>query len=43
MTLYYPDLSNNNWRSGQDLISFLAEMPKEGFAGVCHKVSEGNY
>ena len=43
MTLYYPDCSNNNWSSDQDAINFLAQLVPEGFSGMCHKVSEGNY
>lgn len=43
VTLFYPDVSNNNWNSGQQLTDFLAQLHPEGFAGVCHKVSEGNY
>lgn len=43
MTIFYPDVSNNNWGSTQDLIAFLSQLHGEGFAGVVHKVSEGNY
>ena len=43
MTLYYPDVSNNNWGSVQDLYNFLGQLKAQGFAGVCHKRSEGNY
>ena len=43
MTLFYPDCSNNNWSSVQDAISFLEQLVPEGFSGMCHKVSEGNY
>jgi hypothetical protein len=42
-TQFYPDCSNNNWGSVQDLINFLEQLAGEGFAGMCHKVSEGNY
>jgi Glycosyl hydrolases family 25 len=43
VTLFYPDCSNNNWSSTQDLIDFLSQLVPEGFSGMCHKVSEGNY
>ncbi len=43
MTLYYPDCSNNNWTSTQDALHFLTQLAPEGFAGMCHKVSEGSY
>jgi hypothetical protein len=43
MTLFYPDCSNNNWSSTQDTVSFLKQLVREGFSGMCHKVSEGNY
>jgi hypothetical protein len=42
MTLYYPDCSNNNWSSTQDLINFLSQLSSEGFAGVSHKVTQGS-
>jgi hypothetical protein len=42
-TLLYPDVSNNNWSSTQDLFNFLSQLVPEQFAGVCHKMSEGNY
>jgi len=42
MTLFYPDVSNNNWRNTSDAINFLSRLSGEGFAAVCHKVSEGN-
>lgn len=42
-TQFYPDCSNNNWRSVQDLTDFLSQLAAEGFAGMCHKVSEGSY
>lgn len=41
MTLFYPDVSNNNWRTTQDAINFLSRLAGEGFAAVCHKVTEG--
>jgi hypothetical protein len=41
--LYYPDVSNNQWASDADLISFLSQLKGQGFAGVVHKASEGNY
>ncbi|MGZ4662775.1 MAG: GH25 family lysozyme [Arthrobacter sp.] len=40
-TLFYPDVSNNNWTSVDQLIGFLSLLHVQGFAGVCHKVSEG--
>jgi hypothetical protein len=43
VTLFYPDCSNNNWSSAQDAINFLEQLVPEGFSGMCHKVSEGNY
>jgi hypothetical protein len=43
MTLFYPDVSNNNWSSDQDAIDFLEQLIPQGFAGVVHKVSEGDY
>lgn len=43
VTLFYPDCSNNNWSSPQDPIQFLEQLVPEGFSGMCHKVSEGNY
>lgn len=43
VTLFYPDCSNNNWSSTQDAIDFLTQLRPEGFSGMCHKVSEGNY
>lgn len=43
MTTYWPDVSNNNWHTTSDATAFTAALPGEGFAAVCHKVSEGNY
>jgi hypothetical protein len=43
MTLFYPDVSNNNWSGDQDAIDFLEQLIPQGFAGVVHKVSEGDY
>ena len=43
MTLLYVDVSNNNWSSVADLTSFLSQLTQEGFAGVAHKRTEGNY
>lgn len=40
-TLFYPDVSNNNWGSVDQLTAFLSQLHAEGFAGVCHKVSQG--
>lgn len=42
-TQFYPDCSNNNWNSAQELTDFLSQLRAEGFAGMCHKVSEGSY
>lgn len=41
--LYYPDVSNLQWDSDQDAIDFLTQLKPEGFSGVVHKVSEGDY
>lgn len=43
MTLFYTDTSNNNWSSDQQLIDYLSQQIPQGFAGVAHKMSEGNY
>ena len=42
-TLLYPDCSNNNWASIADAVNFVNQLTAQGFAGMCHKVSEGNY
>ncbi|PQM45204.1 hypothetical protein C1Y40_04630 [Mycobacterium talmoniae] len=42
MTLYYPDVSNNNWGSTQAAIGFLEQLVPQGFSAVCHKVSQGS-
>ena len=42
-TSFWIDTSNNNWDRVQDAIDFCSQMDSEGFAGVCHKVSEGSY
>lgn len=49
MTIFYPDVSNNNWgnenwtQQGQDnLYTFLSTLEAQGFSGVCHKMSQGN-
>lgn len=49
VTLFYPDVSNNNWGNQnwtaagqQNLYSFLSQLAGQGFAGVCHKMSQGN-
>lgn len=42
-TLFYPDCSNNNWNTEQDAIDFVNQLIAQGFSGMCHKVSEGNY
>jgi len=41
--LFYPDVSNNNWRSVGDALYFLSQLVPEGFSAVVHKVSEGSY
>jgi Glycosyl hydrolases family 25 len=43
MTLFYPDVSNNNWGSDQDAQDFVAQLIPQGYAGIVHKVSEGSY
>jgi len=43
VTLFYPDCSNNNWSSTQDVVNFLEQLVPQGFHGMCHKVSEGSY
>jgi Glycosyl hydrolases family 25 len=43
VTLFYPDCSNNNWTTTADALNFLKQLVPQGFAGICHKVSEGNY
>jgi Glycosyl hydrolases family 25 len=43
VTLFYPDCSNNNWATTQDALNFLQQLVPQGFSGICHKVSEGNY
>lgn len=42
-TSFWPDVSNNNWGSVGDAINFCSQLSAEGFAAVCHKVSEGSY
>ena len=44
MTLYGPDLSNNNWNNTGEIAGWLDDcFHREGFAFMEHKVSEGNY
>lgn len=43
MTLYGPDVSNNNWNSVAQLESFLSQLAGEGFSWIEAKCSEGNY
>jgi GH25 family lysozyme M1 (1,4-beta-N-acetylmuramidase) len=38
----YPDLSNNNWSTHQDVIDFLTAMKSSGIHGAVHKVSQGS-
>lgn len=42
-TLFYPDCSNNNWNAEQDAVDFVNQLIPQGFSGMCHKVSEGDY
>lgn len=49
MTIFYPDVSNNQWGSTslttqgrQALLNFLGRLKNEGFAGVSHKMSQGS-
>ncbi|WP_409428367.1 peptidoglycan DD-metalloendopeptidase family protein [Mycobacterium sp. SMC-11] len=42
VTLFYPDVSNNNWRTTTDAVNFLSRLAGEGFSAVCHKVTEGS-
>lgn len=48
VTLFYPDVSNNNWGNEnlsdagqQNLYNFLGPLIGQGYAGVCHKMSQG--
>jgi len=48
VTIFYPDVSNNNWGGpgltdggANSLYSFLTPLLAQGFAGVCHKMSQG--
>jgi lysozyme len=43
VTLFGPDVSNNNFTSTAACLSWLAQLPGEGFSWVEQKVSEGNY
>ena len=44
MTLYGPDLSNNNWNGTGEIAGWLDDcFHREGFAFMEHKVSEGSY
>ncbi len=42
-TSFWPDTSNNNWNSVDDAIDFCSQLSEQGFAAICHKVSEGSY
>lgn len=42
-TVFWPDVSNNNWRCVDDAIRFCSTLSEQSLAGVCHKVSEGSY
>jgi hypothetical protein len=49
VVLFYPDCSNNNWGSEvltnagqQGLYSFLSQLGPQGFAGMCHKMTQGS-
>jgi hypothetical protein len=42
LTIYYPDLSNNDWSPGDDIASWLNDcIFNEGYSAICHKVTEG--
>ena len=45
MTLYGPDLSNNNWsgKAPVDIVPWLGQLKTQGFSFIEHKVSEGDY
>lgn len=44
MTLYGPDLSNNNWANSGEISGWLDDcFHREGYSWMEHKVSEGNY
>lgn len=43
MTLYGPDTSNNNFASSDAAISFVSQLPGQGFSWIEQKVSEGSY
>lgn len=40
-TLFFPDVSNNQWSSNDQLTGFLSQLHPQ-FAGVVHKVSQGS-
>jgi GH25 family lysozyme M1 (1,4-beta-N-acetylmuramidase) len=42
VTIYYPDLSNNDWQPGDDVESWLKDcIFNEGYSAICHKVTQG--
>lgn len=44
VTLFGPDLSNNNWTSAAEINTWLDDcFHREGYSWMEHKVSEGNY
>lgn len=43
VTALWPDVSNNNWSDVGAAINFCSQLAAQGFAAVCHKVSEGSY
>lgn len=44
VTLFGPDLSNNNWNSAAEIQGWLDDcFHREGYSWMEHKVSEGNY
>lgn len=43
MTLYFPDVSNNQWQNTGQATAFTAALPGEGFSAISHKVTEGTY
>ena len=49
MTVFFPDVSNNQWGSTelttsgqQNLMDFLSQLRGQGLSGVAHKVSQGS-
>jgi hypothetical protein len=49
VTIFYPDVSNNDWgdedlttQGQQNLMNFLSQLRGQGLAGVAHKMSQGS-